>query len=104
MVEMVVESCKTIDSESRLISNPEYQYTIDVYKCAAELYVMKSGLAVNSYDFKSDNQSFSRSQILNHLERMVQFYKNKQFSSFNQSNTNADILERFRNCGCRDED
>jgi len=60
----------------------------DLNAAAADIWTMKSAYYATSYDFSTDNHSFSRSQILKQCESMASMYGRLADSSFNTSTGN----------------
>lgn len=96
MTQMVVEGAKVVDSNGYRVSDANYAITIDVNKAAADLFGIKAGYASIDYDFKSDNQSFSRSQVVDHLLSMQKYYQKNTYATFPANTTYQDVHNRFR--------
>lgn len=78
----IVMSSRTYDSDGRLVTETGYELTVDLNKAGAEAWLRKACKAAGLYDFSSDNQRFSRSQILNHCQRMALSFQRKQMASW----------------------
>jgi hypothetical protein len=93
---MIVEQYKVVDKNGYRTDNASYELTIDVNGCAAHLFGVKAGYASVDYDFKTDNQSFSRSQIVKHLLDMQKFYKSRTYGVFDNGVNETDVLNRTK--------
>lgn len=51
-----------------------YTVTVDLYRCAAEAWREKAGMAADGYDFKAEGASFTRSQMYDHYLQMAARY------------------------------
>ena len=63
-------------------SDPAWTPTYDLNRGAAEGWARKAGKLVYAYDFSTDGQSFSRSQLVEHCERMAERYRKRVTASF----------------------
>lgn len=101
--EMIVKRFYVVDKDGFRTDNLNYKITVDIFSAAAEIFGVKAGYASTDYDFKTDNQSFSRSQVVQHLLDMQKFYKSKTYGTLD--NNVMDYNSRLRlntEWGCQD--
>ena len=96
MTQMIVEGAQVVDSNGYQVTDTGYSITVDVNKAASDIFGIKAGYASVDYDFKSDNQSFSRSQIIEHLLSMQKYYQKNTFSTFPANKTVEGTNQRFK--------
>ncbi len=65
---------RTVDSAGLAPSDANWTPTYELNRGAAEGWRWKAAKAAGDYDFKTDGQDFSRSQVLDHCERMAAMY------------------------------
>ena len=92
-VEDIVRQCQTIDSEGREVTDTNYVLTVETSLAASKLWAKKAAKAAGMFDFKTDNQSFSRSQVLNACLQMQLHFQKQIVASW--ANKPVPTAERF---------
>lgn len=78
----IVMQSRTADADGRLVSDANYELTVDMNRAAAVAWGRKATKAASQFDFSSDNQRFNRSQILNHCLKMTREFQRRQIASW----------------------
>ena len=69
-------------------------YTYDIYAAAADLWQERLANFTTWYDFRSDNQTLSRSQVWDHAEKMVLQMKQKSGANITQGELHTGLFYR----------
>ena len=93
-IEDVIRQCRLKDKNGYPVGDANYCLTIDVNLVCTRLWARKAGRAAGDFDFKSDNQQFTRSQIIEHCLQMQRHYQKQVMGVWPAPHT--DTKERFR--------
>jgi hypothetical protein len=74
-VEQIVHRCARIDADGYLPSAAEWTETYDVYAATATVFEVKAARVANRFDFSTDGQQLSRSQMVAQLHAQARMWR-----------------------------
>jgi hypothetical protein len=74
-VEQIVHRCARMDAAGYLPSEPEWTETFDVYAATATVFEVKAARVANRFDFSTDGQALSRSQMVAQLQAQARMWR-----------------------------
>lgn len=74
----ILEMFQRVDSEGRAPGDDEWVPTYDLAAAAAEGWMRKAAMAAGRFDFQADGAQLSRSQVVEHCERMAERWRHRQ--------------------------
>jgi hypothetical protein len=88
-MEDVLMRCRVKDAAGLPVSDRNYCLTIDMMVAASRCWARKAGRAAGDFEFQSDNQKFSREQIIKHCLQMQRYYQSQTVGSWPAPTTNT---------------